>query len=465
MTEVGQYYHKPKEHCGVLGILSQIHTRQVIAGLKSLQHRGQESSGLAYTSEGKIKVFKGMGLVDDALKGVEDILTDAVLGHVRYSTSGTSSLSQAQPMEKGGIALAFNGTITNYYQIGKELGMTGKDTSDTEVMLEYIYRGISSKGIYETIRSFMDKADGGYSVVILTNDGKLIAFRDSRGIRPLVMGVYGSGYVVASEDSAIRRIGGYPLREVKPGEVVILSRETGIESYSTPQEGHNRTALCSFEYIYFSRPDSHIGGNSVYLMRQRLGKFLGMYHKVIADVIIPVPDSGRVIALGYAEVTGIPLAEGLIRNPSVRRTFITSDKNLRSSLIEEKFSVVEEAVKGKRIVLIDDSIVRGNTMRVIIKELRDSGAKEVHVRIGSPRIRFPCYMGIDFPTRSELVGYGKDEKEISKEIGADSLEYLSVEELRDALGESICDACFSGNYPLKWKYRMEELEGVFGGVR
>jgi len=443
---------KINEHCGIVGIYTTSEKSPFLSyeALKFLQHRGQESAGITYLKDGKLVTMKGLGLVEEALDPRILQNSKLAIGHVRYSTTGKGTLDEAQPMSNGNIAIAFNGTITNYFKYNI--------TTDTEFIIKTIS---SAKDVREGIRKLVDLADGAYSIVVLTTKGELIGFRDPKGFRPLVLGKLDDGYILASEDSAIRQLGGKPLRDVKPGELIYI-KDGEIESEILFRDN---VSFCSFEYIYFARSDSVIDGISVYEARVKLGEILAENHGVEADVVIPVPESSIPIAIGFSRKSGIPLEYGLIRTLTAKRSFIMPTQDKRNSVIEEKFGVVKSVIEGKRVVIIDDSIVRGNTMKRIVKMIRDNGAKEVHVRIGSPMIKYPCYMGIDFPSAKELIANGKSEEEIAKYIGADSLEYLTVEEMIKAIGrKDLCHACFSGLYPLKYSYNSRELEFAFKKV-
>lgn len=438
---------KIKEHCGIVGVSASSSTYITYEALKLLQHRGQESAGITYIKDNELVTVKGLGIVEEALDARILQNSKLAIGHVRYSTTGKGSLDEAQPLSNGKIAVAFNGTITNYYKFGTK--------TDTEFILKVISE---AKDIKDGIRRLVDLADGAYSLVVLTKEGELIGFRDPKGFRPLVLGEINDGYIIASEDSAIRQLGGKVIRDIKPGEMIYIKGKD-IESEIVSRDN---VSFCSFEYIYFARADSILDGVSVYEARIRLGEILAEKHGVNADVVIPVPESSIPIAMGFSRKSGIPLEYGLVRTLVAKRSFIMPTQDKRNSVLEEKFGVVKPAVNGKRVVVIDDSIVRGNTMKRIVKMLRDNGAKEVHVRVGSPKIKYPCYMGIDFPSTSELIAYNKDEREIAKYIGADSVEYLTVEEMVEAIGrKDLCHACFSGIYPLKFSYKIEELEKVF----
>ncbi|MBB5252331.1 amidophosphoribosyltransferase [Sulfurisphaera ohwakuensis] len=441
---------KVKEHCGIVGVYADNSPMISYESLKLLQHRGQESAGITYRKDGSLVTMKGLGLVEEALD--PRLLPNAKLsiGHVRYSTTGKGSLDEAQPLSNGKIAIAFNGTITNYFKFGT--------STDTEFILKVLSE---APNIKEGIRRLVDLADGAYSLVVLTNDGELIGFRDPKGFRPLVLGKINNGYIIASEDSVIRQLGGKPLRDVKPGEMIYI-KDGEIESEVISRD---RVSFCSFEYIYFARPDSIIDGVSVYNSRIKLGEILAENHGVDADVVIPVPESSIPIAIGFSRKSKIPMEYGLIRTLVAKRSFIMPTQDKRNAVLEEKFGIVKSVVENKKVIVIDDSIVRGNTMRKIVRMIRDNGAKEVHVRIGSPKVKYPCYMGIDFPLSKELIASEKDEKEIAKYIGADSVEFLTVEEMIKAIGRpDLCHACFSGVYPLKFSYNLQVLESIFKKV-
>lgn len=445
---------KIKEHCGVFATVGENSVRYTYEGLKLLQHRGQESAGISYI-DGGIKTMRGLGLVEEALNEGEVLRIKSTLsiGHVRYSTTGGATLQEAQPLSNDKLSIAFNGTITNYFEFGNY-------STDTEFILDLLTKDIEEgKDIVGAVRHFMDVADGAYSMVILDNKGRVLAVRDPKGFRPLVMGKIGENIVFSSEDSAIRQLGGWVIKDVLPGEIELINSGGRILSERVPSASVH---TCAFEYIYFARADSRIDGISVYIARMRLGKILAKNHPAKADVVVPVPDSSRPVAVGYSMESKIPLEEALIRTIVSKRSFIMPTNDERKSVLEEKFGVVEDAVRGKRIVLVDDSIVRGNTMMRIITLLRSSGAREIHVRIGSPMIKYPCYMGIDFPSKRELIASDKSEEEVSRILGADSVEYLTVEEMKEAIGrESLCTACFTGMYPLKRNYSIRIMENAF----
>ncbi|WP_338600455.1 amidophosphoribosyltransferase [Sulfolobus tengchongensis] len=448
---------KAHDKCGVFALSSpkRASIQLIIEGIRLLQHRGQESAGVAYAENERIVAIKGLGLVDEVFKENFNKLVNNGIGHVRYSTTGASSVEEAQPLGDSEIVVAFNGTISNYYKFGSF-------KTDTEFIYDFFKQRITHYPLLNIVKEFMEIVDGGYSVVILLKDGKIVAFRDPKGLHPLTVGSLNDSLIVSSEDSAIKQLGGRVLKHISPGELMII-HDGKIMYDEMIYERTRNYATCSFEYIYFARPDSNIDGYSVYLARIRLGEVLAEKHPAKGDIVVPVPDSSRPIALGFSRKSGVPLEEALVRTISSVRSFIMPTQDKRTEVLEEKFGVVSEVIMNKRVILIDDSIVRGNTMKRIIKMLRSSGAKEIHVRIGSPMIKYACFMGIDFPKREELIAYNKSEKEIGKELDADSIEYLTVEEMVQAIGrKDLCTACFSGIYPLKFKYDIKELEKNFG---
>lgn len=441
-----------REHCGVFGAVGEGSVKLTYEGLKLLQHRGQESAGISWTKDGRVKLVKGLGLVGEAIDPERLEESEASIGHVRYSTTGSTTLEEAQPLGNDRISVSFNGTITNYF-------MHGDYPTDTEFILTFLEREMKGgKPLKESLKGFMDVADGAYSLLVLARDGTVLAVRDPRGFRPLVLGKINGAWVVSSEDSVIRQLGGQVIGSVHPGELVVIQRG-GIKR---EQVFHMLGTTCAFEYIYFARSDSVIDGVSVYSARIKLGEILAERHPARADVVVPVPESSRPIALGFSRRSGIPLEEALVRTVYSKRSFIMPSNEKRNEVLKEKFGLVDVAVRDKRVVLVDDSIVRGNTMNRIVSSLRGAGAREIHVRIGSPMIRHPCYMGIDFPKRSDLLARSGDLRRIAEEIGADSVEYLTVEEMELAIGKrTICEACFTGDYPLRGKYDLSSLERVF----
>jgi len=447
------------EECGVFGVYSQenrnvAHT--VYYGLYALQHRGQESAGIAVAYADKITYYKGMGLVADVFAGgnLERLPEgDIAIGHVRYSTTGASQLLNAQPVvftgKCGKMAVANNGNLTNTKQLRYELiaqNAVFQTTIDSEVVAILI-NSLSDGDLLEGVKRACLKLKGSYALVIMTCD-KLIAVRDPYGIRPLCIGTIEDDVIIASETCALDAVGANFLRDVKPGEIVVVDNG-GIRSFmmeSVPAE----SKMCIFEYVYFARHDSVLDGYSVYEARKKAGKLLAKHCPVKADVVSGVPDSGNVAARGYSEESGIPFVEALARNRYVGRTFIQPDQRQRESSLSVKLNALRGNVRGKRVVLIDDSIVRGTTMRKIIKMLRDAGAKEVHIRICYPIIKHPCHLGIDIQTYSQLIGAYKNEDEICESLGADSVRYLTVEQLLktcEGAKTGFCLGCFNGEYP------------------
>ena len=453
------------EECGVFGVYSG-ETRDVAHtvyyGLYALQHRGQESAGIAVAYADKIQYYKGMGLVPEVFaNGHLDSLPegDIAIGHVRYSTTGASLLVNAQPIvftgKCGKMALAHNGNLTNTKQLHEELiaGNAVFQTSiDSEVMALLINR-YSDGDIVQGVIKACARFQGSFALVVMTAD-KLIAVRDPFGIRPLVLGKSLDDTVVASETCAIDSIGGTVERDVKPGEVVVIDAE-GEHSYFLPKE--KKTASCIFEYVYFARPDSIIDGCSVYESRKEAGRILAKYCPVEADIVSGVPDSAVVAARGYSEVSGIPYVEALAKNRYVGRTFIQPDQNMRENSVSVKMNALRSNIRGKRLIIVDDSIVRGTTSRKIVRMLRDAGAKEVHMMICSPVVKHPCHLGIDMQTHSQLAGATRSVEEICAYVGADSLHYLTVEQLKETCKGAklqFCTGCFDGNYP----YPMDDYQ-------
>lgn len=463
MDDVQKEIH---EECGVFGVYSSenrtvAHT--VYYGLYALQHRGQESGGIAVAFADKITYYKGMGLIPEIFaNGNLDKLPegDIAIGHVRYSTTGASQLLNAQPVvftgKCGKMALAHNGNLTNTKQLRDELiaqNAVFQTTIDSEVMAVLINK-LSDGDILKGVKLACPLFKGAYALVIMTAD-KLIAVRDPYGIRPLCLGTVDDDVVVASESCALDAVGANFLRDVKPGEIVVID-SNGIQSHMM-ENIPKKSALCIFEYVYFARHDSIIDGCSVYHARQEAGRLLAKYYGVEADIVAGVPDSANVAARAYAEESGIPFVEALAKNRYVGRTFIQPDQRQRENSLSVKMNALRANIRGKRLIIIDDSIVRGTTMRKIIKMLRDAGAKEVHIRICSPIVKHPCHLGIDIQTYSQLIGAYRDENQICKCIGADSVRYLSVERLVESCKKSnlnFCLGCFTGEYP----YPMDDNE-------
>ncbi len=447
------------EECGVFGVYS--HENRAVAntvyyGLYALQHRGQESSGIAVSYADKIVYHKGMGLVADVFaNGNLAALPegDIAVGHVRYSTTGASQLLNAQPVvftgKCGKMAVAHNGNLTNTKQLRDEMlekNAVFQTTIDSEVIAVYI-NALSDGDVLTGVKRACPRFKGSYALVIMTCD-KLIAVRDPYGIRPLCLGSLDDDYIVASETCALDAVGANFVRDVKPGEILVID-ENGVSSIM--MDGiPEKSSMCIFEYVYFARHDSVLDGYSVYEARRMAGRILAENYPVEADLVAGVPDSGNVAARGYAEVSGLPFVEALARNRYVGRTFIQPDQRQRENSLNVKLNALRGNVRGKRVVLIDDSIVRGTTMRKIVKMLRDAGAAEVHIRICSPIIKHPCHLGIDIQTYSQLIGAYRNEDQICESLGADSVRYLTVEQLLQTCkgaNTGFCLGCFNGEYP------------------
>lgn len=455
-----------KEECGVFGMYDFDGgdvASTIYYGLLALQHRGQESCGIAVSDtagpKGKVISSKDMGLVNEAFTPeiLEKLKGDIGVGHVRYSTAGSSTRENAQPLVlnyvKGTLGLAHNGNLINAPELRKELEYTGaifQTTIDSEVIAYFIARErLNSKTVEEAVGRAMKKIRGAYSLIVMS-PRKLIGARDPYGFRPLCIGKRDNTYILASETCALDTIGATFVRDVEPGEIVTISPEKGIESDKSmciPKEQHAR---CVFEYIYFARPDSYIDGMSVYNSRILAGKFLAMDSPVDADVVVGVPESGNCAALGYSMQSGIPYGQAFVKNSYVGRTFIKPKQKNRESSVQVKLNALRDAVEGKRVIMIDDSIVRGTTSDRIVRMLREAGAKEVHMRVSSPPFLWPCYFGTDVPAREQLIAYNRTVDEICKIIGADSLGYLKEERLSEIVcGREICKGCFTGKYPME----------------
>lgn len=448
------------DQCGVFGVFGDPEAANLTyLGLHSLQHRGQEAAGIASTDGRQLFVHKASGLVQDIFTNsvIAQLPGTRAIGHVRYSTAGGSHLKNAQPIavdyRDGSIAVGHNGNLTNAEQLRAELEEAGsifQTTSDTEVIVHLIARSQKAT-LEEKIIDALRRVEGAYSLLFLTPD-KLVAVRDPWGFRPLCLGTCKGGYVFSSEPPAFDLIAAEYVRDVEPGEMVVVD-SAGLRTLK-PLETRP-TRMCIFEHVYFARPDSRLGGVVVYEARKRLGRVLAEEQGVPADVVMPVPDSGVAAALGYAERAGIPFELGLIRSHYVGRTFIEPSQSIRHFGVKLKLAAVRSVLEGKRVVVVDDSLVRGTTSRKIVKMLRDAGATEVHVRISCPPTAWPCYYGIDTPTRGELIAATQSTDAIAGFIGADSLAYLSTEGLHrsagDAAGPSrrFCNACFTGEYPVE----------------
>ncbi|MDI3500870.1 MAG: amidophosphoribosyltransferase [Thermoanaerobacter sp.] len=446
---------KLKEECGVFGAfsLSTSVTSYIYYGLQALQHRGQESSGIAIYDGEKINCIKGLGLVSEVFnkENLKTLEGKMGIGHVRYSTTGSNDIINAQPLvanfKNEYMALAHNGNLINAEELRGQLEEDGRifqTTTDSEIILHLIAKNFQ-KGLIEALLETIKQIKGSYALVILT-DNKLIGIRDVNSIRPLCIGKKDDTYFLSSESCAFDVIGAELIRDVEAGEIVIIDGK-GIDSVKLEVE--EKKMPCVFEYIYFARPDSVIDEKSVYFTRLEMGKRLAEEAPVDADLVVPVPDSGVAAARGYSLKTGIPMGEGLIKNKYVGRTFIAPDQRDRETGVRIKLNVLKELIQGKRIVLIDDSIVRGTTMKRLVSLLKNGGAKEVHVRISSPPVKYSCYFGIDTPTKKELIAARMSVDKICKVIGADSLQFLSIEGLIKSVGlKSICTGCFDGDYPM-----------------
>ncbi len=452
---------KSRDKCGVFGIKSKSGVfDRIYYGLYALQHRGQESAGMAMCTD-HIRVHKDMGLVTEVFNHIH-LEGNIGIGHVRYSTTGGSKIENAQPLfiqySGGNFAIAHNGNIINYAELRETLERRGSifsTTSDTEMIAQLIAQEHTKLGDFvEGIKSAMNYLEGSYSLVILC-DRKIIAVRDPHGFRPFVLGQSGEDYAVASESCALDCINMKLVRDIKPSEILVIGN--CIESHFGPEK---RTAHCMFEYVYFARPDSIINGKSVYEIRKNLGKTLAEEAPAKADRVIPVPDSGRTASIGYSRESKKTYGEGLMKNRYVGRTFIIPEQENREMEVKMKLNPIKSGIEGKSLVLVDDSLVRGTTMKQLIQIIKEANAKEVHVRISSPPIRYPCHYGIDMQTQTEFIASKKDIEGIRKEIGADSLAYISLEGLINAIGEpesELCLACLTGEYPIKRKEQTKLL--------
>ncbi len=460
-----EYPDELHEECGVFGMYDfdgNDVASTIYYGLFALQHRGQESCGIAVSDTsgpmGKVLSYKDMGLVNEVFTQeiLEKLKGDIGVGHVRYSTAGSSTRENAQPLVlnyvKGTLGLAHNGNLINALELRRELEYTGaifQTTIDSEVIAYHIARErIRSSSVEEAVARACRKIKGAYSLVIMS-PRKLIGARDPYGFKPLSIGKRDSAYFIVSETCALDTIGAAFVRDIEPGEIVTISPEGGIQSDRSMCLTPEKQARCIFEYIYFARPDTVIDGVNVYQSRIMAGRYLAMDSPVEADLVVGVPESGNAAALGFAMESGIPYGTAFVKNSYVGRTFIKPGQKSRESSVRVKLNVLREAVDGKRVVMIDDSIVRGTTSDRIVSMLKEAGAKEVHVRISSPPFLWPCYFGTDVPEREQLLAYNRTSEEIRQVIGADTLAYLKLERLPQmAGGLGICSGCFTGNYPM-----------------
>ena len=452
-------FEKPGEECGVFGIYSDGSVEPAYAaynGLLALQHRGQESCGIAVNDRGVISYSKNMGLVTEAFshRTLDGLKGQMAVGHVRYSTAGASVRENAQPLVmryiKGTLAIAHNGNLTNAYELHQLLAQRGcifQTTIDTEVIAYMIARErVDAPSIEEAVRRTLPKIRGSYSMIVMSPQ-KLIAVRDPHGFRPLCIGKLGGSWVFASETCALDACGAEFVRDVEPGEIVVAG-PGGLRSIRDPVTA--KKSLCVFEYIYFARTDSVIDGISVYEARKEAGRLLARQNPVEADMVIGVPESGIDAAIGYGEESGIPFQKGVVKNTYIGRTFIKPSQSERESSVRIKLNPLTSSVKGKRVVMLDDSIVRGTTCARIVTMLKEAGAKEVHLRISSPPFLWPCFYGTDIPSKDELIACRYSVEDIGRMCYADSIDFLRLENLPKMLGgrcEGYCDACFSGNYP------------------
>lgn len=452
------------EECGVFGaydVDGHDVAASVYYGLFALQHRGQESCGIAVTDTyGKRNVLskKGLGHVDDVFdeEGLSELKGNLGVGHVRYSTAGATRVENAMPLVinyvKGTLAIAHNGNLVNAIELREELSQTGaifQTTIDSEVIAYLIARErLHTPTAEEAVKCAMQKIKGAYALVV-SSPRKMIGARDPFGLKPLCIGKRDNTYFLASESCAIAAVDGEFVRDVLPGEIVTITRKHGIQSDTSMVIDSEKQARCIFEYIYFARADSHFDGISVYDARIKAGRFLAQDSPVEADLVVGVPESGNAAALGYAMESGIPYGTAFVKNSYVGRTFIKPKQSSREQSVRVKLNVVKEAVAGKRIIMIDDSIVRGTTSGLIVNMLKEAGAKEVHVRISAPPFLWPCYFGTDIPAREQLIAYNRSIEDIRNLIGADSLGYLRIERLKEMVsGLPICEGCFTGTYPL-----------------
>ncbi len=461
-------YDRLDEECGVFGIFGcEDAAKLCYLGLYALQHRGQESAGIVTWDNKHLCVVKNEGLVSDTFNpsNMGHLKGNSAIGHVRYSTTGSNNINNIQPLyaktAKGNLALAHNGNLTNAAAIHHSLksqGVLFQSTVDSEVILHLISRS-SKSNLMEILKESLTQIEGAFSITLL-GENKLIAARDTFGFRPLVLGRLDGGYVVASETCAFDLIGATYEREIAPGEIIIIDKN-GLVSDQIPKK--TRHGFCIFEHVYFSRPDSLIFGENVHQIRKEFGKILAKEHPVDGDLVMAIPDSGNSAALGYSEASGIPFEFGMTRNHYVGRTFIQPEQKIRDFAVKIKLNPISEVLRGKRVIVIDDSLVRGTTSKQRVHAIRQAGAKEVHLRISSPPITHSCYFGIDTPKRKKLIAANKTLQEICKYVGADSLGYLSIEGMLSAVSayeaKDYCTGCFSGKYPLrvqnKGKFALE----------
>jgi len=444
------------DECGVVGVYGHLDAANLAyLGLYALQHRGQESAGIAASNNGKMHLEVGMGLVADVFSDVrlKKLPGNIAIGHNRYSTTGVSRIKNAQPClieyAGGTMAMGHNGNLVNASEIRKELGARGaifQSTNDSEVIVHLMAQSRRNSFVDRSVAA-LSQVKGAYSIVLMS-ENELIAARDPHGFRPLCLGKLDGAYIVASESCVMDLVEAEFIREIEPGELILIN-QFGVKSFYPFQKTHPKQ--CVFEHIYFSRPDSYLFGHSVYSVRKLMGKALAIEKPVEADVVVPVPDSGVISAMGYSEEAEIPFQMGLIRNHYVGRTFIEPQSQIRNFGVKIKLNAVKPVIEGKRVIIIDDSIVRGTTSKKIVRMLREVGAREVHVRISSPPTTHSCFYGIDTPTKGELIASNMDIDQTREYLGADSLHYISLEKMLDIFGEQkddFCAACFDGRYPV-----------------
>jgi amidophosphoribosyltransferase len=460
-------YDKPREACGIFGICGHPEAAPITYfGLYALQHRGQESAGISVARDGTIDEHRGMGLVSDVfdMERLKQLAGECAVGHVRYSTTGSSVLTNAQPFmvrhRKKSYAVAHNGNIVNAHVLKNELEEAGsifQTTMDSEVFLHLFVKNLGL-GFEQALVETVSRLQGAYSFVMLTSRGEVIGIKDPHGFRPLCLGKLNGNYVLASETCAFDLVEAEFVRELDPGEIVIISQD-GIKSIQTSSA--SQRAFCIFEFIYFARPDSTFFGQNVYLTRKAHGRRLAEEAPVEADFVMPFPDSGTYAAIGYSEASGIPFEMGMIRNHYVGRTFIQPTQSMRDFGVRIKLNPVQQLLKGKDIIIIEDSVIRGTTIKTRVKSLRALGVGKVHMRVAGPPHRFPCHYGIDFSTRGELIAAQKTVEELKGYLGLDSLHYLSINGLLQSTGiehpeDNFCKACFDGCYPVAFDENLSK---------
>jgi amidophosphoribosyltransferase len=458
---------RPREACGLFGAFNHAEAAKLCYfGLYALQHRGQESAGISVAKDGLIDEHKDMGLVSDVFEGpqLDSLKGPSAIGHVRYSTTGSSVVANAQPLtirhKHRAYAVAHNGNIVNAHMLKAELEEDGsifQSTMDSEIFLHLFVRNLRL-GFEQAILATVARLKGAFSMVLMTNQGEIIGIKDPHGFRPLCLGRLNGTYILASETCALDLVQAEFIRELDPGEIVIIN-DDGIKSLKTSR--HNQRHFCIFEFIYFARPDSTIFGQNVYLTRKAHGRRLAQEAPVQADLVMPFPDSGTYAALGYSEASGIPFEMGMIRNHYVGRTFIQPTQSMRDFGVRVKLNPVKELLKGKDIIIIEDSIIRGTTVKTRVRALRELGVKKVHLRVSGPPHRYPCHYGIDFSTKGELIAAHMSIEELREYLGLESLYYLSLDGLLESTGivnpaDHFCKACFDGCYPVKFDEHLSK---------